>query len=712
MKNKIFRTCILVALLATLGIGFYTAPVAATGEWYAEYFANPTLAGSPALTRYDATLAFTWGAGSPGDGIPADNFSARWTRDEWFEAGTYRFTYRSDDGVRAWVGDTPVIDDWRDRNATWTVIDQYIPSGVQHMRVEYYDHTGDATIQLSWERLESGEGWHADFYATRDLTGAVVLSRYDAAVDFDWGVGSPDPAVPTDNFSARWARNVTFEAGAYRFYASSDDGVRVYVDGQRVIDAWQDQAQANLHQTDLNLSAGTHAIVVEYYEHGDKASIHAWWERQSVPATGWSARFYDNPTMIGGPALTRTDPEINFDWGEGAPASWLPSDNFAATWTRPLNFTPGYYRFNVRADDGMRLWIDDQAILMDYWQPQDYVWRYRDWDYLSGLHTLRVEYYEGAGNARIQFWWEYAATVEAARAKAPSPTYGFPTTTTPSAATTPVAPAQPAVMPGPWQGEYFNGRDLTKSPTLTRTDSAINFDWGSGSPAPGINANEFAARWTGTFTFEAGRYRFTTTTDDGVRLYVDDRLILQNWRPMRGTRTAYADLAAGQHTVRVEYFEASQAAKAQVYWTRTSATASAPTATPSAPASAAAGPWDIRYYANATLSGDPTLTLTGQTAPLDFDWGRGSPDAKIPVDNFSAAFEQTARFDAGRYTFTTYSDDGVRLYVDGQRVIDSWRPMRGTRTAALTLTEGAHTIRLEYYERTGAAQVRLWWTKR
>ncbi|RMF30241.1 MAG: glycosyl hydrolase, partial [Chloroflexi bacterium] len=63
----------------------------------------------------------------------------------------------------------------------------------------------------------------------------------------------------------------------------------------------------------------------------------------------------------------------------------------------------------------------------------------------------------------------------------------------------------------------------------------------------------------------------------------------------------------------------------------------------------------------------------------------------------------------GRYTFTTYSDDGVRLYVDGRRVLDSWRPMRGYRSVTVDLDAGEHTIVLEYFEQKGVALVRLSW---
>jgi hypothetical protein len=86
-----------------------------------------------------------------------------------------------------------------------------------------------------------------------------------------------------------------------------------------------------------------------------------------------------------------------------------------------------------------------------------------------------------------------------------------------------------------------------------------------------MNRDGLSVRWDGTFPFDAGRYRFITTTDDGVRLYVDGQLIIDAWRPMRGTRTGYATLTQGNHAIRVEYFERSQAAMARTTWQRVAA---------------------------------------------------------------------------------------------------------------------------------------------
>lgn len=89
--------------------------------------------------------------------------------------------------------------------------------------------------------------------------------------------------------------------------------------------------------------------------------------------------------------LIRDDAEITFDWGEGAPISSMPADNFSVSWVRHIEFKPDYYRLNVRSDDGVRVWLD-KALVMDYWRPMDYEWHYTDGFYLEGIHTLRVEY--------------------------------------------------------------------------------------------------------------------------------------------------------------------------------------------------------------------------------------------------------------------------------------------------------------------------------
>jgi hypothetical protein len=248
-------------------------------DWQAEYWSNRYLSGSPTLVRNDANINFNWAGGSPAQGIPADNFSARWTRNASFERGTYRFHILVDDGARLWVDDRLLIDTWRDGRAREVTVDHALVEGRHSLRVTYYEHTGEARIRVWWEKIEdpSFPNWRGEYWSRRDLSGTPALVRNDAAIDFDWGGGAPAVGLPADNFSVRWTRQILFERGIYRLHARSDDGVRVFVDGRRVINEWHDSSGES-YTVDLELD-GRHRVVVEYYEHTGQALAKFWWRR-------------------------------------------------------------------------------------------------------------------------------------------------------------------------------------------------------------------------------------------------------------------------------------------------------------------------------------------------------------------------------------------------------------------------------------------------
>src|SRR5262249_41141772 len=111
--------------------------------------------------------------------------------------------------------------------------------------------------------------WKGEYYNNTSLSGAPAMVRNDGAgfLNFNFGDGGHGShCIPvSDNFSARWTRTVNFEAGTYRFTATSDDGVRLYVDGQLKIDQWTAHAPTT-YTADVFLSAGNHEIKLEYFE--------------------------------------------------------------------------------------------------------------------------------------------------------------------------------------------------------------------------------------------------------------------------------------------------------------------------------------------------------------------------------------------------------------------------------------------------------------
>src|SRR5580704_9699676 len=109
------------------------------------------------------------------------------------------------------------------------------------------------------------------------------------------------------------------------------------------------------------------------------------------------------------------------------------------------------------------------------------------------------------------------------------------------------------------KGEYFANEELKGAPALVRTDKHVHFDWGEGSFATGEPIDHFAIRWTGYFVpKESGDYKFYTSADDGVRLYVGDEIAIDDWLPHSQTLDiATRHLEAGQEVkIRLEYFDA------------------------------------------------------------------------------------------------------------------------------------------------------------
>lgn len=248
-------------------------------NWSAAYWNNMDLAGSPVLVRSEANLNYNWGSDSPAPEVPDDQFSARWLRYIDVNPGTYRFMVTSDDGVRVWVDDELILDEWNDHAQTTFYVDHYLSEGHHLIQVEYYENRGRAVARLSWVRADQAVGqWEAEYYNNKTLSGVPVLVRNDATIDFNWVTGSPDPGtVAADNFSARWTRTVDFPAGNYTFRVTTDDGARLWVNGHLLIDAWYQQA-ATFYTEDIYLGGGPVTLELEYFENTGFARIQLSWD--------------------------------------------------------------------------------------------------------------------------------------------------------------------------------------------------------------------------------------------------------------------------------------------------------------------------------------------------------------------------------------------------------------------------------------------------
>ncbi|MCM3271812.1 family 16 glycosylhydrolase [Paenibacillus elgii] len=130
---------------------------------------------------------------------------------------------------------------------------------------------------------DDGTGLTAQYYDDMNFT-TLKATRTDATVNFDWGLGAPMSSMGADTFSVRWTGKVKPKyTGTYTFYTSSDDGVRLWVNNQLVINKWIDQPETEWSGT-IDLTAGQkYDIKLEFYDNAEDAIAKLYWSSASQP---------------------------------------------------------------------------------------------------------------------------------------------------------------------------------------------------------------------------------------------------------------------------------------------------------------------------------------------------------------------------------------------------------------------------------------------
>ena len=117
------------------------------------------------------------------------------------------------------------------------------------------------------------------------------------------------------------------------------------------------------------------------------------------------------------------------------------------------------------------------------------------------------------------------------------------------------------------KAQYYDGGAFNTLVT-TRTDPTVNFNWGNGSPMASVGPEWFSVRWTGKVVpAYSETYTFKTTTDDGVRLWVNGQQLINKWTIQNGTWSGSIALQAGQqYDIKMEYYENAGGALAKLEW--------------------------------------------------------------------------------------------------------------------------------------------------
>ncbi len=127
------------------------------------------------------------------------------------------------------------------------------------------------------QKFPPGVGLFAEYFDNIDLTN-LKTTRIDPSVNFEWGTNAPDAAIAADTFSARWSGQVVpLYTEQYTFYTVADDGVRLWVDGQLLINDWNDHGPTESRETILLTAGQKYDIRMEYYENGGAATAKLLW---------------------------------------------------------------------------------------------------------------------------------------------------------------------------------------------------------------------------------------------------------------------------------------------------------------------------------------------------------------------------------------------------------------------------------------------------
>ena len=238
-------------------------------------------------------------------GATALTFVGDWLYAAWDDGALYRF-YAPDGAVdydsRTLVDAAGGATDWAGVDGLYTV-----PS------------TGSVDAPAAPDTTCSGTTpWRASYWSNQELVGTADLSRCEeddasrgGGLVRDWGTSAPDDAsVGEDQFSVRWTRTVTIDpadAGrALRADVTADDGVRVYVDGTRIVDEWHFYSDETYTGTSPALAAGEHEVRVEMFEYDGGAGVDLTLSRIDPPTLPLGPDNTPGDTTITSPAAGAT----------------------------------------------------------------------------------------------------------------------------------------------------------------------------------------------------------------------------------------------------------------------------------------------------------------------------------------------------------------------------------------------------------------------
>ncbi len=440
-----------------------------------------------------------------------------------------------------------------------------------------------------------GTGLLGYYYNNTNLAGAPIV-RLDETVQFEWdGQTSPMPGLGGGDFGIRWLGRVEApRTDTYTFYLGTDDGGRLSVGSLGPISMWHRQEYTETNLTFAMQAGAKYKIRIEYFQSIGIARAKLWWSTPLLPKSivpreflyagsqtvqdrseitsgqGLVGAYYQSPDLSG-PSYSRIDNNINLDWQGAVPAGLMAARN---QW---LQVT----KRSELAEDALRRFRNDNKLPTEE-TPADQA------------RNLRREFDQRRGHARQE--------LEAAArrfAKAQHERQELERTMARARQRNQTTEAQETALAQARIHEDAAAREVRQGQAAVQTldqiatrqqalaqqaamdrralalisqqlqNASMAFD--SNSVAPAISSTFFSVRWTGQILGDkTGPHTFTTQTDEGVRLWINDRLLLDAWdEPTNAQHEADFPLTEGErYDLRMETKNTDGTALARLFWSR------------------------------------------------------------------------------------------------------------------------------------------------
>jgi regulation of enolase protein 1 (concanavalin A-like superfamily) len=513
-------------------------------------------------------------------------------------------------------------------------------------------------------KVGRGDGLQGTYFPTMGLTGKSI-QRVDPTVNFDWGWGAPADGIGYNNFSVRWEGELEAQfTEPYAIQIVSDDRARVWLNGDLLIDEWYEHAE-QASTALVNLEAGKHYLIrIDYFENRGRAVARVLWSspstpQQIIPQSQLYSRIA-NQNGDGLPDLWKLAHGLNPTDRAGADQI-VKGTGLTARQLYVSGFEPSAPVKQVGAwlsQDIGRVGVDGSAVLSgDAWTLQG-----SGADIWANVDGFQFVYQPWRGDAQI------VARVLSQDNTDPWAKAGLMVRTSlrPDAAHLMLA------------ATVQNGLSLIKREQDNQSATAQS----AASPA--------AQPWLKLMRHGTVVNAFTSS--DGVNWSWIDTQILNGDDPF------YIGLAVGSH----DNSKLGTATFDQV---------SIDKPEPDQPVSLSQGSGD--GMAATYFDGSTGRSVNRVDSTVDFDWDIDSPMPGIGPAHFSVRWEASLEPQSSElYALHLLSDDGARLWMDDQLLIDAWTdhgPVEETVTVALEAGR-LYAIRLEYFQRTGEAICKLLWS--